>query len=153
MSVEQLSQEILDGLSGEFLESKKIQVIDSKSGKALDTIGKDKAEVFGDIVGGSEISNVINIFSQEIAQNSEDLEKLELALTEQTNVSDLKISPSGINEGQFVVSFDLEGRYFEIMNIPNSDLIVTVSVDKQEITTAGNDLGLQLSIISGLLDN
>ena len=151
VSVAELNKEILSSAGVELSETEKIQIIEAKSGKALNTASVEGAEELGEIIGGQTIVDVVKVLNQALTDTKENIAQVIPTLQQQTEISQINIEKSPIDAEQFILSFEHQGRFFDVMVIPNTDLIVVTSVEQQEIAAAGRNLSLTLGLTSTIL--
>ena len=135
----------------DFFASQKIQIIDTKAGKPITTIGGAKKIVESAIVGEEAIAEVSSIL-QGVSDNpqftsqvtSEDILSQipsEIPL-QQIAIKNLVTTDSdSASEFQnFTVSFRYQNRQYTLTAIPRTSFVVAASIDRAEITMAANKL-------------
>ena len=150
LSVAELNKEILASSKVEISQTEQIQIIDTKSGKALNTVTSEGAEELGDIIGGQAVLDAINIFNQGLDNSSDNIKTI-IPQIENTEVSQVKITSTSIDSERFILSFDHQDRSFQALRIPNTNLMIVASVDQEEITSAGRDLTATLALTAIIL--
>lgn len=140
------------GLSG----SQTIQILDSVSGKALNTLTPEGSTELGDIIGGQPITEAAKTFDQVFTQSAQDPKSIVQTLEGQNGISNVHLetrteqklragaessSEKDSNRRErHILSFEQGGRYFQLTNIPQTNLVVVSSIDQAEVATAGRNL-------------
>lgn len=153
LSVAAINENLLVGL--EMSDSQKLQIIDSSSGKALNTLTSEGTSELGEIVGSEAVAKAVKTFSEALNDSNQSPDNTTVrALEGQNGISNVKFEvqeleattekPSEKDEpqnfGHKFLSFEHGERYFKLTNIPNSNLVVVSSIEQAEIALAGRNL-------------
>ncbi len=153
VSVIEINKRLSIGLK--FSDSEQLQIIDSKSGKALNSLTSKGAKELGEIIGSEALVKVVQVFAQTFNNSDVNLEKFLKDLEKNKDISNIKITnwqgekleantkKIASKQGQnalYVLSFEQGKRYFSLSSIPNTGLVVVSSVQQAEIAAAGRNL-------------
>ncbi|MBL1210580.1 methyl-accepting chemotaxis protein [Geminocystis sp. GBBB08] len=145
-SIEFLNEEIFDSLKVKISDAQQVQVISVSSGEALSTFKVDEAKALGDVLGGKPLIEAMQIFQSAITDNPEEPQQVIDKINNKNGITNANISNTVTDE--LVLSFELQNRIFNILNVPESDLAVVASVTKSEIAQAGQELAITLTLIA-----
>lgn len=119
--------------------SEVMQIIDGQTGKILNTlISKNLSQSEQEIIGGETVQQIAQILTQTLPQ--ENLQDAMLKIKDLNGISNLELQNSEKKPDIKLLIFESQGRYFKITPIPDTNLIVSVSIDKSELTQAGSEL-------------
>jgi methyl-accepting chemotaxis protein PixJ len=163
LSVAAINENLLVGL--EMSDSQKLQIIDSSSGKALNTLTSEGTSELGEIIGGEAVAKAVKTFSEALNNSKQSPDNTVQALEGQNGISNVKFEvqeleattqkPSQENNSQNLgdkfLSFEHGGRYFQLTNIPNSNLVVVSSIEQAEIALAGRNLMIVFALTAVVL--
>jgi methyl-accepting chemotaxis protein PixJ len=158
LSVAAINENLLVGL--EMSDSQKLQIIDSSSGKALNTLTSEGTSELGEIIGGEAVAKAVKTFSEALNNSKQSPDNTVQALEGQNGISNVKFEvqeleattqkPSQENNSQNLgdkfLSFEHGGRYFQLTNIPNSNLVVVSSIEQ-----AGRNLMIVFALTAVVL--
>ena len=145
-SIEFLNEEIFDSLKVKISDAQQVQVISVSSGEALSTFTVDEAKALGEVLGGKPLIEAMQIFQSAITDNPEEPQQVIDKINNKNGITNANISNTVTDE--LVLSFELQNRIFNILNVPESDLVVVASVTKTEIAQAGQELAITLTLIA-----
>lgn len=151
LSIDDLNQAINSLVGIELSETETIQIIDTDSLKALNTVTKEGGESLGELIGGDVVVEAINAFKKTFTDDGVNVQETIDDLQGKLKVSEIKLKPSKIDPNQNVLSFSFEDRFFEMLQIPGTELVVVASVSEKEIAGAGRNLINKLIWIALLL--
>jgi twitching motility protein PilJ len=127
-------------------ESQEVQVISASAGETLSTFTVNEATALGDVTGGEPLIEAIQLFQSSITDAPEEPEEVIAKLRGKNGISNVNITNTVTDE--LILSLELGNRIYNILNVPESDLVVVASVAKAEIAQAGQELALNLIIIA-----
>ncbi|MGI0479811.1 methyl-accepting chemotaxis protein [Geminocystis sp. CENA526] len=145
-SIEDLNERIFDSLKVKISESQEVQVISASAGEALSTFTVNEATALGDVRGGEPLIEAIRLFQSSVTDAPEEPEVVIAKLQGKNGISNVNITNTVTDE--LILSLELGDRIYNILNVPESDLVVVASVAKAEIAKAGQELALNLIIIA-----
>jgi twitching motility protein PilJ len=148
-SIEDLNERIFDSLKVKISESQQVQVISASYGEALSTFTIDEATALGKVTGGDTLIEAIRIFQSSITDTPEDPEVVISKLEGKNGISHVNITNTVTDE--LILSLELGDRIYNILNVPESDLVVVASVETKEIAQAGDELAFNLTLIAVVL--
>ncbi|BAQ66762.1 methyl-accepting chemotaxis protein [Geminocystis sp. NIES-3709] len=148
-SIEDLNERIFDSLKVKISESQEVQVVSASSGEALSTFTIEDAQALGEVRGGETLIEAIRLFQSSITDSPEEPEVIISNLEGKNGISNVSISNTVTDE--LILSLELQERIFNVLNVPESDLVVVASVEKTEIARAGQKLALNLTFIAIIL--
>lgn len=148
-SIEDLNEGIFDSLKVKISESQEVQVVSASAGEALSTFTVNEATALGDVRGGEALIEAIRLFQSSVTDAPEEPEVVIAKLQGKNGISNVNISNTVTDE--LILSLELGDRIYNILNVPESDLLVVASVAKTEIAQAGQELALNLIIIAVVL--
>ncbi len=148
-SILDLNERIFDSLKVKISESQEVQVISASAGEALSTFTIDEATALGKVRGGDTLIDAIRLFQSSITDAPEEPDVVISKLQETNEISHVSISNTVTDE--LILSLELGDRIYNILNVPESDLVVVASVTKAEIAQAGQQLGFKLIIVAIVL--
>lgn len=129
-----------------FLDSQKIQIIDTKAKSAIATITKEESSTSNTIIGGDAIAKVSNILSTTIDKSQVTPEEIRNQLLSDISLDRLTIkslvssNSESSQSPNYAVSFIYQNKQYTLTKIPNASFVISASVDRSEITTAANRL-------------
>lgn len=148
-SIEFLNEKIFDSLKVKISPSQQVQVISATSGEVLSTFTVEDAQALGEVNGGESLIEAIRLFQSSITDAPEEPEQVILKLEGQNGISNVSISNTVTDE--LILSLELKNQIFNVLNVPESDLVVVASVKKSEIAQAGKELAFNLALIAIIL--
>ncbi|BAQ61589.1 hypothetical protein GM3708_1995 [Geminocystis sp. NIES-3708] len=148
-SIEFLNEQIFDSLKVKISDAQQVQVISVSSGEALSSFTVEEATALGEVNGGKPLIEAIQLFQSSVTDSPEEPQEVIKKLQGKNGISNVNITNTVTDE--LVLSFELQNRIFNILNVPESDLAVVASVAKSEIAQAGQELALNLTFIAVVL--
>ncbi|BAQ66749.1 methyl-accepting chemotaxis protein [Geminocystis sp. NIES-3709] len=148
-STETLNEQVFRYLASELSGSVVVQIISSRSGKAISQFTPGKFESLPQIVGGEALLTAVNSFFNSLVHSPDKLE---------SNIGELKNS-KGIDNANLIktdgqepiLSLEIADRIFYLAKIPGTELMISSSLEKSEINEAGRNLTNTLIFITILL--
>ncbi len=138
---EQLNEQLIASVGAVISRSQQLQIFDPYSKKTLSTIAADgKSSELGELIGGdpvAEAADFVNNISKDSKQNPQDAIR---ALEGKDGIYNVKVQAVKSNSDQFILSFELNDKLFELKSIPKTDLVAIASVDRAEVNEAGREL-------------
>jgi methyl-accepting chemotaxis protein PixJ len=148
LSIAALNEAIEEFAAVELSETAQLQIIDTSSGKALNTVTLNKMTLLGEVIGGSPVATIAAQWTNAVLANPQDPNQILPTLENQPGITKVSVRQSQIGVDHFILSFELEGRQYEILTVSDTQLVVVASVDLQEVAAAGQSLGLLLGMVS-----
>ncbi len=138
---EQLNEQLIASVGAVIARSQQIQIFDPYSKKTLSTIAAEgKSTELGELIGGDPVAKAadfVNKISKDSKQNPRDAIR---ALEGKDGIYNVKVQAVKSNSDQFILSFELNDKLFELKSIPKTDLVAIASVDRAEVNEAGREL-------------
>ncbi|WP_308254783.1 HAMP domain-containing methyl-accepting chemotaxis protein [Geminocystis sp. GBBB08] len=129
-----------------------LQLIDGNTGKILTTLTPQDVNLSTIMTEDNTLGNVAKIFSQSLqAKNSP---TVLASLKQLREISKVRLENSRQKTDTKLLIFEYQGRYFNFIPIPNSNIIVSISINQGEITQIGGELiilFISISIFLGFL--
>ncbi|GAB4316851.1 MAG: hypothetical protein Kow0091_24210 [Geminocystis sp.] len=123
-----------------------MQIIDGQTGNLLNSIAPETLNIStSQIVGGEVVTQVAKVFLEN--QSNNNLLELQNQLNQIPNLSNIDVRERIKGEDLKVLTFQLNGRFFKMLSIPETNFLGVISVDQSEIYREGN----QLAFIFGSL--
>ncbi|MTF39935.1 methyl-accepting chemotaxis protein [Cyanobacterium aponinum] len=146
VSVQTLQETLTNLLSREIVGTTVLQIIDGQTGNLLNSIAPETFNIStGQIVGGEVVTQVAKIFLEN--QSNNNLLELQNQLNQIPNLSNIDVRERIKGENLKILTFQLNGRFFKMLSIPETNFLGVISVDQSEIYREGN----QLAFIFGSL--
>ena len=130
--------------------SEEVQIIDTNSGNAIDTITANGIENTRDVKGGDKVLKIARFIVEKLLPISIDPKKaLEIEPAELTNelqnknpsLESLKVNLLGETDNQILsAAFSYQSREYHIATVPNTNWVTIASIDRAEINRAGREL-------------
>jgi methyl-accepting chemotaxis protein PixJ len=151
LSLDSLNKLLQELVEIELSQSEQIQIIDTASGKALDTIIAGQAEALGEVLGGQPINEVATLWANTLLANPQNPEQALPALQNQPGIANVRITKSGTDSDRSILSFEREGRLFQVLTVSGTKLVVVASITQQEVAAAGQNLMVILGLVAIVL--
>ncbi|WPF88420.1 methyl-accepting chemotaxis protein [Cyanobacterium aponinum AL20118] len=146
VSVQTLQETLTNLLSREIVGTTVLQIIDGQTGNLLNSIAPETLNIStSQIVGGEVVTQVAKVFLEN--QSNNNLLELQNQLNQIPNLSNIDVRERIKGEDLKVLTFQLNGRFFKMLSIPETNFLGVISVDQSEIYREGN----QLAFIFGSL--
>ncbi|MBD2393953.1 methyl-accepting chemotaxis protein [Cyanobacterium aponinum FACHB-4101] len=146
VSAQTLQETLTNLLNREIVGTTVLQIIDGQTGNLLNSIAPETFNIStGQIVGGEVVTQVAKVFLEN--QSNNNLLELQNQLNQIPNLSNIDVRERIKGEDLKVLTFQLNGRFFKMLSIPETNFLGVISVDQSEIYREGN----QLAFIFGSL--
>ncbi|AFZ55251.1 methyl-accepting chemotaxis protein [Cyanobacterium aponinum] len=146
VSVQTLQETLANLLNREIVGTTVLQIIDGQTGNLLNSIAPETLNIStSQIVGGEVVTQVAKVFLEN--QSNNNLLELQNQLNQIPNLSNIDVRERIKGEDLKVLTFQLNGRFFKMLSIPETNFLGVISVDQSEIYREGN----QLAFIFGSL--
>ena len=157
ISVPALDDNLAASIGSKMSQSQTLQIIDANSGKALNTITNEGATELGEVVGGEVVAEIAKIFSEGLQNSEESPNNILTALKGKSTISNVRLdefqdqstafieNPEHKKEGvkptkHTLLSFEQGERYFQLTNVPDTNLVAVTAIDKAEVAKAERNL-------------
>ena len=137
------------GLSG----SQKIQLLDTRTSKVIETITPEGSAGIGQVIGGEPVKEMALTLVNTIQQKG-DPQQTTLAVKQKYNLETFQVSSSGGETDASVLtsSFRYQDQEYYLATVPGTEWVTVASIDSAEIQSAGSNLivaFLSIAIILG----
>ncbi|AFY68893.1 methyl-accepting chemotaxis sensory transducer [Thalassoporum mexicanum PCC 7367] len=146
VSIDSLNEVLEEIVEAEVFGSEQIQIIDANSGKTLNTISLEQMQLLGEVVGGQPVSATATLWANTLLASPQDPSSVLSALANQAGISNVEVRESAIESDHFVLSFEREGRIFQLFTVSGTNLVTVASVEQQEVAAAGRNLAVRLGV-------
>lgn len=129
--------------------SQTVQIVDAKTGIAIDTFSAQGVSDTREIGGGDAIAAAITALIQAFQDPAASPEQALAEVESQYSLKQVALTPLAQETGErsLLASFIHEGRRYALAPIPQTDWVAISSMDVSEIAAAGNDLVLVFALI------
>ncbi|MBF2056398.1 MAG: methyl-accepting chemotaxis protein [Cyanobacterium sp. T60_A2020_053] len=135
-----LENAIIDLLLSNLIDTRVLQIIDVETSQILTSLTSPDSNIGNELVGGEVVTQLGKLFQQNLStENPQELLEQLLAIPD---VNNLSLQNSRTQESSLVLTFKSQERFFKLLPIPNTNFVVVMSVEGQEIANAGNELAL-----------
>ncbi|AFZ37895.1 methyl-accepting chemotaxis sensory transducer [Stanieria cyanosphaera PCC 7437] len=123
--------------------TEQIQIIDTSTQKVIKTISKSATteQQQPNLIGGEEIATVATFIKDGTRKNLSSTEIIN-QLPNRSKLQKLSIKEFGQAKEKnfFIISFLYQEQVYQLLPIPNSNLVGIVSINNEEIVSAGNEI-------------